>query len=427
MTNTLRTRVISGMGANAFGIIIAVVIQLASLPIYLHYWGVSKYGVWIILSAIPTYLSLADMGIIPTAGNKMTIALGNNNTKEANRVFQSAFLFIIITCISIFIILIPIILYIPINDIKNTFDYRVALGVLCFGVLISINMGLVEAVFRSTGRYAQGTFFINLSRLVEWGGSIIGIVIFDSFSAVAIGAILVRLISLFLLSKIAMSGIKGVHYGFKESSISELKIMVKPALSFTLMPLASSLSLQGVIILIGQMLGTTAVAQFSTYRTLARVTVQFNSTLSWALWPEFSRIYGVGGVTAVKVIFKKSSRYGLIMAILTSILLYVGSPYLIKFWTNGEIKFDPFLMLTLCVYSAFGGAVHIPKAFLLSINKHNKLAILSVINSIFLIVLSMVIGKIFGIYGFGISILISEIISLLICLNLIYSLLNRHN
>ena len=63
-----------------------------------------------LLSELKTYLSLADMGIIPTAGNKMTIALGNNNTKEANRVFQSAFLFIIITCISIFIILIPIIL-----------------------------------------------------------------------------------------------------------------------------------------------------------------------------------------------------------------------------------------------------------------------------------------------------------------------------
>jgi hypothetical protein len=61
-------RIILGLGANAVGQAVSIVIQLFSLPLYLLYWDLSTYGTWIMLSAVPAYLSMADFGMVYTAG-----------------------------------------------------------------------------------------------------------------------------------------------------------------------------------------------------------------------------------------------------------------------------------------------------------------------------------------------------------------------
>ena len=76
-------RIISGFGANAFGQTVSIVIQLFSLPLFLYYWDTSTYGAWLILSAVPAYLTMADVGMVNAAGNKMTMALGRSDTAEA--------------------------------------------------------------------------------------------------------------------------------------------------------------------------------------------------------------------------------------------------------------------------------------------------------------------------------------------------------
>ena len=53
-------RLMRGFGANALGPVVTAIIQLGSVPIFLHAWGAAKYGDWLLLSAIPSYLSLSD-------------------------------------------------------------------------------------------------------------------------------------------------------------------------------------------------------------------------------------------------------------------------------------------------------------------------------------------------------------------------------
>jgi hypothetical protein len=60
--NTVRSRLFRGASATALTPIVTAVIQLAAMPCFLHFWGAAKYGDWLILSAIPSYLSLRDLG-----------------------------------------------------------------------------------------------------------------------------------------------------------------------------------------------------------------------------------------------------------------------------------------------------------------------------------------------------------------------------
>ena len=70
---TVRGRLIRGFGATALGPVVTAIVQIVSVPLFLHVWGVKLYGEWLIMSAIPTYLALSDMRFATAACNDMTM------------------------------------------------------------------------------------------------------------------------------------------------------------------------------------------------------------------------------------------------------------------------------------------------------------------------------------------------------------------
>lgn len=427
MTRSLRQRVLAGSGANAFGQGITIGIQLFSLPLFLHYWDASTYGAWLILSAIPSYLSMADVGMVTTAGNKMTIAMGQRDHVQANRVFQSALLFMLIVCGSISVLAIPAALWMPLPGITATSDERIAVAILSAGVLMALFGGLADTIFKATGRYPLGTLLGNLVRLAEWGGAMLGLVLAGSFSAVAIGGLLARMLGLILVTLAATSGKHKIRWSMCDAKMEEVRAMIKPAFSFMLFPLASALSFQGITLLVGQTLGPSSVAVFNTYRTLARVEVQATSVFSHALWPEFSRLYGEGGFAAVLPLYRRAVRLGIALSILLSLGIYIISPFLLKLWTNGAIAFEPLFMVVMLVYAAVGSSAHVPRIFLLATNKHSRLALWFLILAIASLGFAVGIGKNLGTVGFGMAMLISELGTLWVCFHLTRRLVNSRS
>ena len=81
MQATLKSKLLRNLGANAYGQLITVVTQLVSVPLFLHYWGVTLYGEWLILSAVPAYLALSDIGFASSAANDMTIRFAQGDRK----------------------------------------------------------------------------------------------------------------------------------------------------------------------------------------------------------------------------------------------------------------------------------------------------------------------------------------------------------
>lgn len=79
----------NGFGANLYSQIVTVIVQLVGVPILLYSWGAQLYGEWLILSAIPAYLSMSDLGFSQSAGNDMTARVARNDRDGALSVFQS--------------------------------------------------------------------------------------------------------------------------------------------------------------------------------------------------------------------------------------------------------------------------------------------------------------------------------------------------
>lgn len=418
----VKRRLIAGMGAGTFGLGISICIQLLSLPLFLNHWDVSTYGAWLVLSAIPAYLSMADVGMVTAAGNKMTMAMGRGDVAQANQVFQSAQLFMVLVCGTIGLLVIPAALWLPLPGLSQMGD-RVALGALAISVLVSLFGGLTETVFRSTNRFATGTLVGSGVRLAEWVGSMVGLLVFGSFTAVGLGGLLARLIGTLASMYLCKGGSLGLHWGVTRARKSELFEMAKPAMAFMAFPLANALSFQGVTLLVAAMFGTTAVAIFSTYRTIARLAVQLTGVFGSAVAPEFSRLFGQNNMAALKRLWWRSAKLGLAQAIGLSLVIYIASPLLLKLWTRGNIEFIPTLMALMLLYAAIGGAWHVPRALLSAINRPTELARWSIYIGFSVVALAWLFGQYWHLHGVALAMLLAEALLAVVALRLVHGTL----
>jgi O-antigen/teichoic acid export membrane protein len=423
MTTIVR-RIVAGLGANAFGQAVHVVIQLLSIPLFLRRWDVATYGVWLMLSATPAYLSMADVGMVTIAGNRMTMAMGRGDAAIANVIFQSALALTGGVCLTLAVLVVPICLWLPLPGVTS-FDERIALAALGLSVLIALFGGLTEAVFRATGRYPIAAFLYSVIRLGEWGGWLLGLWLVGSFAAVALCGLAVRLIGTLVAMAWAGGRSQGLRWGLHEARRSEVLAMVRPSISFMAFPLANAMSLQGITLLVGHLFGPALVAIFNAYRTLARVAVQLTSMFSLALWPEFSRLFGHGAAAAVRPLYRRAELLGAAIAIGLSLMLYVLGPWLLRIWTHGVIGFEPVLMALLLAYAAAGGLWHVPRTLLMATNQHIDLARWTLFAGVAVLLVALVMGRELGLQGVGLAMLVTEVAIAAVCMRLVHQVLRE--
>lgn len=425
----MKRRILAGMGANSFGMAVNIGIQFISLPVFLHFWSTATYGVWLMLSAVPAYLSMADVGMVTAAGNKMTMAMGRGDVAEANKVFQSAQMFMSIVCGAIALLAIPVIMLAPLPWLQDL-DQRIALAALCTGVLVALFGGLADAVFKSTQRYAAGTMLGNFVRLGEWLGAMLGLVMVGSFAAVALGALVLRILGTLAGVWLAQRGRHGIQWGAQSADMAEIRTMIEPAVSFMAFPLANALSFQGMTLMVGALFGPVAVALFNTYRTIARAVVQITAIFSHALWPEFSRLFGEGATLHLDQLFKRSALLSALQALILSGILYFLAPWMLAIWTHQHIEFVPSLMLLMLLYAFVAGVWHIPRVLLMATNQHVGLAYWVLAASALSIALAWVFqGTLNGalqLNGVALAMLLSEIFIAIVCAWLAYQVIAKY-
>ena len=85
-----KQRIFAALAANGFGQLVTMGTQLLLTPLFFRQWGAALYGEWLILSAIPAYLALADLGVSSAAGNEMAMRAGAGNHAGAQQTFRGA-------------------------------------------------------------------------------------------------------------------------------------------------------------------------------------------------------------------------------------------------------------------------------------------------------------------------------------------------
>src|ERR1039457_6692198 len=116
--------------------------QLASLPIFLSRWDLDLYGQWLMIVAMPAYLSISDVGLLTSAGNLMAMHQARRETAQVNRIFNSSLAAILVLVFTFGL----------------SVNQRTALYVMILAALLTVASGLFEAAYRPFGKYPRVTF-----------------------------------------------------------------------------------------------------------------------------------------------------------------------------------------------------------------------------------------------------------------------------
>ena len=368
----------NGFGAHIYGQAIVVLIQLVGVPVLLHYWGSQLYGEWLILSAIPTYLAMTDLGFSQSAANDMTQRVARGDVDGALAVFQSLGAMVFSVAFIGLLVVLALLIALPIGrwmhfQVLSSTDVRWVLALLAAEVLVRLTEGVSHAGFRAHGDYALrvGIYYSTLF----CQSAFVWIVAAAGFGPVAAATSCRR----------ARTGNAGgsPHHGATPPG-ARIRARAREARAPSRLdqtgdrerrhPFAEALNLQGMVLAIGGTLGPLAVVVFSTLRTMARLAVQAVQTVSQAAEPELAAAYGSGERLLLAELFVHALRAGIWLSCAAAVVLLVAGGSILSFWTRGKVAMDVALFRWLLVSAVFGALWFSSLTVLKAANRHVRAA-----------------------------------------------------
>ncbi len=403
----LARRMASGAGAYGYAQAVSIGTQLASLPLFLHYWDMATYGYWLALTALPFYLSMADAGISHAACNRMIALIAQGQKARAAQVFQSAVAFLLGVSLLALLIVGGVLLLLPPTTLSAP-AWKAVIMLLSIGVVLGLFCSLAEVIYKATGGYAAGTYLVTTGRLVDWAGALAGLVLTQSFIGVATGMLLARVGYTVPSLWLSQRRTDFLRWGVRQASWSDIRQTAAPGMLFFSLSLTNALSLQGFTLLVAATLGPAATAVFNTYRTIARVVVQVTNAMSNPLWPELTALKGQQDDRAFWRLYGRAKGLGLLIAAAGALLVFGASPWLLDVWTHGQIPFTASSMALFLLYAAVCSATQVPRVVLMSVNRHAGLAAQSLLAAVVSLVLAWLVWRSAGMTGVVAAMVLGE-------------------
>ena len=384
MDLAVRRRVVLGVGSDAYNQVVTVVVQLAGVPLLLHAWGHQVYGEWLILFAVPSYLSMSDLGFTQSGANRMTALAAARDHAAALRIFRALGVLVIVALVGGLMLTAALVRLMPLGDwfslrVLGGDAARLVVTLLAAEVFVRLLDGWLHAGFRASGDYALHKGMSSSVRLVQhvalWGVALTGGgPVGAALAFLAVRASSIPLIGLLLFRRHPwLRGTRG------RVQMRQLRPLLRPAIANTAMPAAQALQIQGSTLVVGAALGPAAVVVFSTLRTLTRLVVQLVTVLNNAAEPEMAAAYGKGDEGLLRSLFVSTLHFALWAGLIAAAGLAVLGQPVVHIWTHGRVAFDAALFGWLLA-SAVASLLWAPGlAVLRAANRHVRAAAMFVL------------------------------------------------
>lgn len=416
MASEMIKRLFQGIGANFLGQLINIASRIVLVPLFLLAWGADIYGEWLLLSSMVAYLSLTEMGAQLYIVNRMTQAYAQRDNDQFCKILHTGLALFLIIPIAVFAIFVAVIVFFnpaSLLHITRTGHGTVilVLAILAFQIVISLPQSVLLRVYFAVEMLPRGVMLTNLMQLMSLiflaGG------LWQGWGMVPIA--ILQVIPYGLTAGIALYDLNRKFPQFKILSLGEADFSVgigfiKPSLHFFLIQLGQAFSLQGTVLVVGMLLGPIQVVLFSTMRTMVNLIRSFLDQLSFAAWPEMTRLDAQGDIDKFLALFRVILRSTLMAAILFMTIFHFYGGYIYHFWLRKTVAFEqPVLDLFLIYMGQFVFWLTCSHP-LQATNRHHTLAKALFISSILTIALAYLGGRHLGLPGIVLGMIIGDLV-----------------
>jgi O-antigen/teichoic acid export membrane protein len=393
----------------------STVIQLVQVPVLMHFWGLSMFGVWGILTAIPTYLSFSNIGFGSVAGNEMTMLNARGEQDAALGVFQSCWWLISLVMGATVAAMSGVLYFLPVGrllklTLLSEHDVKWSLFWLGLSVLFGQLEQLLQSAYRCITRYSYGNFVKSCLSLAAFCAQLVPVMMGYGPRTTAMVFAMANIAGTLILCVMVKHDIPWINYGWKRASIAEVKRLTRPSLAFMGFPLGNALNIQGSQLAVNYALGYDAVAIWNTARTVSRLALQAVEMVKNTVWPELSIAFGAGNMEVVRTLHRRACQIALFMSLSVVVIVAALGPTFLHKWTLGKVPSSPGLVGLLLVVVVFYSLWSTSSTLVAAINLHERLATMYSIATGVTVVVTYFAARRYGLYGAAGSLLLSELI-----------------
>lgn len=400
----LRKRLISNFAANLFAIACTAGVQLGSVPIFLSFWSKERYGEWILISSIPTYLALAEAGFATTAGNEIGMAVAEGKMERARCSLHTAWGFIV--AVSILVLGLASIASFAVPWTKwlglcalEVGEVRWVMLLLSVYTVAGLLYSILGAVYRAGYKNARIGFLTNTGRLIEFAAMAASVTMSQSMITLSRNMLATRVAMALVVYLDSRRISPTLNLGLEAFSAKELKRTWQPSVLFMAMSLGNALYLQGMTLLVGIRLGAGAVVVFNTTRTLTRIIVQFVTLIKHSTFIEFAYLFGSGEFREARRLNGLVFEISWVVSVTSAFVVYLLAPLVMSAWTNRSVEIDHALLSILLLSAVLNSIWFIFSGLLQGVNRHERLGIFYLFATSVSFLIGMLLIRPFGLAG----------------------------
>lgn len=428
-SNKLQASILNSIGANSFGQVLGLIYQILAVPLYINAWGISLYGQWLILNTIPGYLALSDFGFVSAAANDMSILTSKNQHQQALKVFQSIWAIILIISILVLIVVVALILFLPSIFAQSSMIDAQELSTIIFCLsaysLLALQEGLLNSGFRAGGLFTFSLWLGNIQRALEVVLILIALLCKWSPAQISLLMLAVKAISFVTFTIFLSKRVPWIRFGFALVSMQEVRRIMRPAMGFMAFPVANAIKTQGIITLIGILLGATEVVIFSSIRTICNAGQQLLKIVQHSFWPEMSSAYGRQNIELIQRMNVLICGLAFWMGLVNLFLLVIFGNMILFHWTLGKIQAPILLLLVMCLGNFAAGIWSGGSTILMAINQHSRLGAHYLFLTSILALIVFFFGHLFDLLGYVALFSAMEIFLAIVVLSQTMPLINQ--
>lgn len=406
-----KKRILSGALVNFAGMSMSAAAQIVSVPILTSAWGVEQYGMWLMITTVPAYLALSDLGFASASTSDMTMQIARGHHAHARSTFQSVWLLVNIVSAALLLATIVTVLLAPrvSSSALVLSEHRWVLMLLVVYSALSLNARLALAGLRATQNYAFGTMLNQLITLLEVGTTLSIAYCGGSFFDCAVGMVCMQVANILVMFTALHRRAGWLQIGWSHASLPEVRRLWIPAAAAMAIPIALAMNLQGMVIVAGVFVSAAAAATLASVRTVSRVAIQAVGAINRATMPELSAAGAKNDAhSSGRIVALNLASVALILLPGALVFGAVGHR-VVEAWTHGAISPTPSFVWLVAVSMVAHGLWYYTSNLMLASNAHTKVTRLLIGVSLGAIVLAMPAANYFNLFGVGLVLMLSEL------------------
>lgn len=364
--------------ANFFGIGVKLFNQLLLVPFYISFWNIDLYGDWIVISAISSFFSMSDIGLNSVTSNQFTISYAGDRSQCRDLLTNNYVIVILVATISLlgsvgYVSFFDITKNLGLNELGR-WDASYIFVMLIVKVFLSMGGSIRNAIYRANSKTDRGVYVSNIGIMAESVLILVSLVLRLNMCVMVTLYILPQLF-LAIFRVFDTQRMYKYHFSLSNINTSILKSIFIPSLTFMGFPLGNAIVYQGFTLVVNRFLGAEAVVSFNTTRTMCNFMRQLLITTQQAVWPEYSRAYGLGDIVRMRQLHRKAFSISTIGGVALSVCLLIFGPFVYGIWTQGMIPFDYPLVIAFLVVLLADNTWNTSSVCLIATNKHSIIGI----------------------------------------------------